>query len=174
MSGRFGKAAMALALVLGVACGVRGAPAQTLPTIDARTVPMISPVVAFVEVATGKIHAATVTQANLNFVGSITIDRDLMDAAGFFPHMMVQITNNANGVFWETYIIEGPRGSGVIGLNGAPARHFAPGDKVFIVSHAMVEPAKLADHWMRTVFVDDKNHITEVRKQDHDGDEIMK
>jgi aspartate 1-decarboxylase len=173
MSAWFGKATMVLAVVLGVACGSRGVWAQS-GTTDAKTLPTFSPVVAFVEVATGKIHAATVTQANLNFMGSITIDRDLMDAAGFFPHMMVQITNNANGAFWETYIIEGPRGSGVIALNGAPARHFEPGDKIFIVSHAMVEPGKLADHWMRTVFVDERNHITELRKQGYTGDETVK
>jgi aspartate 1-decarboxylase len=182
MSAWLGKAALVpgvvpgvvLAVALGVALGgACGASAQGVTT-DAKSLPPFSPVVAFVEVATGKIHAATVTQANLNFIGSVTIDRDLMDAAGFYPHMMVQITNNANGAFWETYIIEGPRGSGVIALNGAPARHFEPGDKVFIVSHAMVEPGKLADHWMRTVFVDDKNHVTELRKQAYAGDETVK
>lgn len=88
--------------------------------------------------------------------------------------MMVQITNNSTGAFWETYIIEGQRGSGIISLNGAPARHFQPGDKVFIVSHALVEPAKLQDHWMRTVFVDANNHVTEIQKQTYSGEQTLK
>lgn len=133
--------------------------------------PDISPAVAYVSVATGKLHAVTVTQANLNYMGSVTIDADLLDAAGFTPHMMVQITNSSNGAFWETYIIEGARGSGIISLNGSPARHFAPGDKAFIVSHALVPPAKLRDHWMRTVFVDDKNKVTKILKQSDSGEE---
>ncbi len=133
--------------------------------------PDISPAVAYVSVATGKLHAVTVTQANLNYMGSVTIDADLLDAAGFTPHMMVQITNSSNGAFWETYIIEGARGSGIISLNGSPARHFAPGDKAFIVSHALVAPAKLRDHWMRTVFVDEKNKVTKILKQGDNGEE---
>ncbi len=133
--------------------------------------PDISPAVAYVSVATGKLHAVTVTQANLNYMGSVTIDADLLDAAGFTPHMMVQITNNANGAFWETYIIAGARGSGIISLNGAPARLFAPGDKAFIVSHALVPPTKLKDHWMRTVFVDDKNRVTKILRQGDAGEE---
>ena len=153
-----------------VAFGLVAPALQAEPTVDKAAVPEFSPAVAFVSVATGKIHAATVTQANLNYMGSITIDADLLDAAGFLPHMLVQITNNSTGAFWETYIIEGTRGSGIISLNGAPARHFAPGDKVFIVSHALVEPAKLKEHWMRTVFVDENNKITEVQKQGYSGD----
>ncbi len=133
--------------------------------------PDMSPAVSYVSVATGKLHAVTVTQANLNYMGSVTIDADLLDAAGFTPHMMVQITNASNGAFWETYIIEGARGSGIISLNGSPARHFAPGDKAFIVSHALVPPAKLRDHWMRTVFVDDKNKVTKILKQGDAGEE---
>ncbi len=152
------------------------APAQAETASAAQTgnVPAMSPVVALVEVATGKLHAVTVTQADLNYIGSVTIDEDLLDGAGFLPHMIVQITNNATGAFWTTYIIPGGRGSGVISLNGAPARHFQPGDKAFIVSHAMVEPAKLKDHWMRVVFVDDKNKITEVQKQSFGGAERIR
>ena len=119
------------------------------------------------EVATGKLHGVTVTQADLNYMGSVTIDADLLDAAGFTPHMMVQISNNATGAFWQTYIIPGARGSGIISLNGAPARHFQPGDKAFIVSHALVEPSKLKDHWMRVVFVDAKNKVVEIQKQSY-------
>ncbi len=130
--------------------------------------PNMSPAVAFVSVATGKLHAVTVTEANLDYMGSVTIDADLLDAAGFTPHMMVQITNSANGAFWETYIIAGARGSGIISLNGAPARLFAPGDKAFIVSHALVPPSKLRGHWMRTVFVDNRNKVTKIVRQ---GDE---
>ena len=148
--------------------------AQTAPAGESGAVPAMSPVVALVEVATGKLHAVTVTQADLNYRGSVTIDQDLLDAAGFLPHMIVQITNNATGAFWTTYIISGARGSGIISLNGAPARHFQPGDKAFIVSHAMVEPAKLKDHWMRVVFVDDQNRITEVQKQSFGGAERIR
>jgi len=153
-----------------LALGLTAPLLQAEPTIPKAEVPAFSPVVAYVSVATGKLHAVTVTQANLNYMGSVTIDADLLDAAGLMPHMLVQITNNSTGAFWETYIIAGERGSGIISLNGAPARHFAPGDKVFIVSHALVEPAKLKEHWMRTVFVDDKNKVTEIQKQGYAGD----
>lgn len=86
----------------------------------------------------GKLHRATVTEANLNYVGSITIDEDLMDAVGFLPNEKVQIVNNHNGARFETYIIPGPRGSGVICLNGAAARLVQPGDVVIIIAYALM------------------------------------
>lgn len=86
----------------------------------------------------GKIHRATVTEANLNYVGSITIDADLLDAAGMAPNEKVQIVNNYNGARFETYIIPGERGSGVICLNGAAARLAQPGDIVIIISYALL------------------------------------
>ncbi|WP_274364629.1 aspartate 1-decarboxylase [Paenibacillus thermotolerans] len=83
-----------------------------------------------------KIHRATVTEANLNYVGSITIDEDLMDAADIWANEKVQIVNNNNGARLETYVIPGPRGSGTICLNGAAARLVQPGDVVIIISYA--------------------------------------
>lgn len=85
-----------------------------------------------------KLHRATVTEANLNYVGSITIDEDLMDLVDLLPNEKVQIVNNNNGARLETYTIPGPRGSGVICLNGAAARLVHPGDIVIIISYAMM------------------------------------
>ena len=104
-----------------------------------------------------KIHRATVTQANLDYVGSITIDRDLMDAADLLPNEKVQINDNGNRL--ETYVIEGERGSGVVGLNGAAARLVYPGDTVIIISYAELEDAEAREHDPTVVFVDDHNHI---------------
>lgn len=85
-----------------------------------------------------KIHRATVTEANLNYVGSITIDEDLMETSDLMENEKVQIVNNNNGARLETYVIPGPRGSGVICLNGAAARLVQPGDNVIIISYAMM------------------------------------
>ena len=112
----------------------------------------------------GKIHRATVTEANLNYIGSITIDQDLLDASGFLPQEMVQITNLANGEFWQTYIIPGPRGRGDICLNGPPARKFHPGDLVIIIGFRLYEESELADYHSSVVFVDEKNRVTEVSR----------
>jgi len=104
-----------------------------------------------------KIHRATVTQANLDYVGSITIDRALMDAADLLPNEKVQIVNNNNGHRFETYVIEGEPGSGVIGLNGAAARLVYPGDSVIIISYAEMEDAEAREYEPTVVFVDDEN-----------------
>lgn len=93
----------------------------------------------------GKLHRATVTEANLNYVGSITIDEDLIDAVGMLPNEKVQIVNNNNGARLETYIIPGKRGSGVICLNGAAARLVQEGDKVIIISYKMMSDQEAAD-----------------------------
>lgn len=106
-----------------------------------------------------KIHRATVTQANLDYVGSITIDRDLMDAADLLPNEKVQIVDNDNGNRLETYVIEGERGSGVIGLNGAAARLVHPGDTVIIISYAELEEAEAREHHPTVVFVDGQNRV---------------
>lgn len=111
-----------------------------------------------------KIHRATVTQADLNYVGSITIDEDLLDAAGIKPFQYVIITSLANGTFWQTYAIAGPRGEGGICLNGSPAHHFKPGDMVIILAEAWIEPSEYKDLNPVIVFVDAKNKITEVKK----------
>lgn len=85
-----------------------------------------------------KLHRATVTEANLNYVGSITIDENLMELSDIWANEKVQVVNNNNGARLETYVIPGPRGSGVICLNGAAARHAHPGDQVIIISYGMM------------------------------------
>ncbi|GCE47932.1 L-aspartate 1-decarboxylase [Thermosporothrix hazakensis] len=109
----------------------------------------------------GKIHRATVTQANLNYVGSITIDQDLLDAAGIFPYEKVQIVNINNGARLETYTIAGERGSGVICLNGAAARLTAEGDLVIIISYGDFNEEEIRSLRPRIVFVDENNRMTE-------------
>ena len=109
-----------------------------------------------------KIHRATVTQANLDYVGSITIDRDLMDAADLLVNEKVQIVDNDNGNRLETYVIEGERGSGVIGLNGAAARLVYPGDTVIIISYGEFEDADARAHDPTVVFVDDRNRVVDI------------
>ena len=92
-----------------------------------------------IEVVKSKIHRVTVTEANLNYIGSITIDEDLLDAANLIPNEKVAIVNNNNGERFETYIIKGERGSCVICLNGAAARKAQPGDIIIIMSYAMMD-----------------------------------
>ncbi|MBU6231986.1 MAG: aspartate 1-decarboxylase [Patescibacteria group bacterium] len=116
----------------------------------------------YIRACMAKIHRATVTQAELNYVGSITIDEELLDKSGMKPFQYVNITNVSNAVFWQTYIIAGKRGSGTICLNGPPARLFQPGDKVIIIAEAMIEPEKLSSLKPTIVFVDDKNKVTKV------------
>ena len=93
----------------------------------------------FIEVVKSKIHRVTVTEANLNYIGSITIDQDLLDAANLIPNEKVSIVNNNNGERLDPYVIPGERGSGVICLNGAAARNVQPGDVVIIMSYAMMD-----------------------------------
>ncbi|HEY3313782.1 MAG TPA: aspartate 1-decarboxylase [Bacillota bacterium] len=116
--------------------------------------------------AKSKLHRVTCTQANLNYVGSITLDRALMDAAGIVPYEMVQITNIANGTWWQTYAIPGDAGSGVVCLNGASARHFHPGDKVIVISYGYYSEAEVKRLVPKIVFVDRKNRITEVASEE--------
>lgn len=113
-----------------------------------------------------KIHRATVTEANLNYVGSITIDRDLMEAADIFENEKVQIVNNNNGARLETYVIPGPRGSGTICLNGAAARLVQPGDTVIIISYAMMDAEEMVNHKPTVVFVNDVNKPVQTVKQE--------
>lgn len=109
-----------------------------------------------------KIHRATVTDANLNYMGSITIDEALMEAADILPHEQVQVVNNNNGARFETYVIKGPRNSGMICLNGAASRLVQPGDVVIIITYAEVNDAEARQWEPRSVFVDKENKITEV------------
>ncbi|WP_017548592.1 aspartate 1-decarboxylase [Salinicoccus carnicancri] len=107
----------------------------------------------------GKIHRAVVTEANLNYVGSITIDPLLMEAADILPDEKVQIVNNNNGERLETYVIEGERHSGEICLNGAAARKVQVGDVVIIISYVQLEQSELSDHKPNVVIVDEENKI---------------
>ena len=93
----------------------------------------------FIEVVKSKIHRVTVTEANLNYIGSITIDEDLLDAANLIANEKVSIVNNNNGERFETYIIKGERGSGVVCLNGAAARKAQPGDIIIVMSYALMD-----------------------------------
>mgnify|MGYP000882018211 CR=1 FL=1 len=104
-----------------------------------------------------KIHRAVLTDADLNYVGSITIDRDLLEAADILPYEKVQVVNNNNGARFETYVIEGESGSGEICLNGAAARLGQPGDILIILAYAQVEEGKVKDHKPQVVHVDEKN-----------------
>lgn len=109
----------------------------------------------------GKIHRATVTEANLNYVGSITIDVDLLDAAGILVNEKVAIVNNNNGERFETYTIAGERGSGIVCLNGAAARKVQAGDIVIIMNYVMMDDDKAKAHKPNVVLVDGDNRITD-------------
>lgn len=111
----------------------------------------------------GKIHCATVTEANLEYMGSITIDEDLMDAAGILPGERVQICNNNNGARLETYTIPGKRGSGVVCLNGAAARCTAIGDVVIIIAYAQMDEKEARALVPKVVMVDEKNRPLKTR-----------
>lgn len=111
-----------------------------------------------IRVCIAKIHRATVTEADLNYVGSVTIDEALLEASGIKEFQMVNVNNVSNGTFWQTYAMRGKRGSGVICLNGPPARHFQPGDKVIILGEAYIEPSEIKKLQLTVVIVeDDKN-----------------
>jgi aspartate 1-decarboxylase len=112
----------------------------------------------------GKIHRATVTQANLNYVGSITIDADLLEAADIYPYEKVQVVNVTNGSRLETYTIAGARGSGVICMNGAAARRAAEGDIVIVISYGQYNEEEIRSLQPRIVFVDADNCITETKQ----------
>ena len=110
-----------------------------------------------------KIHRATVTEADLNYVGSITIDEDLLEQSGIQPFQYVNITNVANGVFWQTYVMAGPRGRGDICLNGPPARHFQKGDKIIVLAEGWFQPGEMKDIDPVIVIVeDDANRKTSI------------
>ena len=115
-----------------------------------------------------KIHRATVTDADLNYVGSITIDRGLMEAADLLEYEQVHVVNINNGARFETYVIEGERDSRTICLNGAAARLAQPGDKVIVISYATYNEAELQGHEPKIVLVDDVNvPVTEPARTEH-------
>jgi aspartate 1-decarboxylase len=106
-----------------------------------------------------KIHRATVTQADLHYVGSVTVDEDLLDAADLLPGELVHIVDITNGARLETYTIRGERGSGVIGINGAAARLVQPGDLVILIAYAQMETAEARELAPSVVFVDADNRV---------------
>ena len=108
-----------------------------------------------------KIHKATITQADLLYNGSLTIDSELMAAVDLYPFEMIKVYNIENGERFDTYAIEGEPGSGVIGLNGAAARKGLVGDRIIIVSYSLYSREDLADYNPQIVILDRKNHITE-------------
>lgn len=107
-----------------------------------------------IEVVKSKIHRVTVTQADLNYIGSITIDEDLMDAANIIANEKVHIVNNNNGERFDTYVIEGEAGSGTICLNGAAARKALPGDIIIIIAYAMMTPEEASAFKPTVIFPD--------------------
>jgi aspartate 1-decarboxylase len=116
-----------------------------------------------------KIHRAKVTEANLDYVGSITIDEDLMDAADIMKNEKVQIVNNNNGQRFETYVIPGERKSGMICLNGAAARLVHPDDIIIIISYGMFDRKEAAEFTPKIIFVDENNGIKEVKREEEHG-----
>lgn len=120
----------------------------------------------------GKIHRAKVVQAELDYVGSITVDEDLLDAASIYEYEKVCIVDINNGQRFETYTIAGERGSGLICLNGAAARCAQVGDKIIIMAYAQLTPEEVKKHSPSVVFVDDENHI--VRKTNYEKHGVLK
>jgi aspartate 1-decarboxylase len=117
-----------------------------------------------------KIHRAVITQAELNYVGSVTIDEELMEAAGLYEYERVHISNVNSGSRIETYVIAGERGSGVICLNGAAARSGQKGDHVIIMAYANMAPEEIKTHRPKVVFVSDKNEVVRVADYEKHGE----
>ncbi len=122
-----------------------------------------------IELLKGKIHRATVIQAELDYVGSITVDEELLEAAGILEYEKVQIVDVNNGSRFETYTIAGERGSGMICLNGAAARCVSTGDKIILMAYATMTPEEAAGHHPTVVFVDEKNHVQRITSYERHG-----
>lgn len=120
----------------------------------------------FRQMMKSKIHRATVTEANLNYVGSVTIDQDLMEAVDILPDEKVQIVNNNNGARFETYAIPGPRGSGVICLNGAAARLVQPGDVVIIIAYGYMTDEEARVHHPKVAIMDERNKVSRLMAEE--------
>ncbi|MCI8993449.1 MAG: aspartate 1-decarboxylase [Eubacterium sp.] len=121
------------------------------------------------EMLKGKIHRATVVQAELDYVGSITVDEELLEASGILEYEKVQVVDINNGSRLETYTIAGERGSGMICLNGAAARCVSPGDKVIIMAYASMTPEEAKTSRPKVVFVDDGNKIERITNYEKHG-----
>ena len=117
-----------------------------------------------------KIHRVTVTQAELNYVGSITIDKNLMEAAGILEYEKVAIADIDNGARFETYVIEGEAGSGVICLNGAAARCVQKGDKIIIMCYCQLDAEEVKEHKPKVVFVNEDNSIAKIGNYEKHGE----
>lgn len=113
-----------------------------------------------------KIHRARVTEANLNYVGSVTIDQDIIDKVGILPHERVQIVNNNNGARLETYVIPGVRGTGVVCMNGAAARLFQQGDTVIIVTYALLSDEELTTFKPKVALMNEDNQVEQLIEQE--------
>lgn len=123
----------------------------------------------YINVLKSKIHRATVVQAELNYVGSITIDETLMEAAGILEYEKVQIVDIDNGSRFETYVIAGEKDSGMICLNGAAARMVQTGDKIIIMCYAQMTPEEHKENKPKVVFVDEKNCISRISNYEKHG-----
>lgn len=123
----------------------------------------------YLQMLKGKIHRATVIQAELDYVGSITVDQDLLDAAGISEYEKVQIVDVNNGQRFETYTISGERGSGMICLNGAAARCVQKGDKIIIMCYASMTPEEAKENSPKVVFVDENNQISRITRYEKHG-----
>ncbi len=113
----------------------------------------------FIDILKSKIHRATITEADLNYIGSITIDEDMMDAVDLIENERVHIYDISNGERFDTYVIKGERGSGIIGINGAAARKVAPGDLAIIVSYASMDAEEARTFKPKIIFPDENNKI---------------
>ena len=123
----------------------------------------------YLQMLKGKIHRATVVQAELDYVGSITIDEELLEAAGILEYEKVQVVDINNGQRFETYTIAGQRGSGMICLNGAAARCVQKGDKIIIMCYALMSGEEIKENPPKVVFVDDNNKVSRVSRYEKHG-----
>jgi len=122
-----------------------------------------------ITVLKSKIHRATITQSELDYVGSITIDSTLIEAAGLYEYEKVQVVNINNGSRFETYVIAGEAGSGVICVNGAAARCVQPRDKIIIMAYAIMPPEAIKENPPKVVFVDDNNEMVKIATHEQHG-----
>ena len=109
-----------------------------------------------------KLHMARVTEANLEYMGSLTVDRDLLDAVDMVPMEQIHVANVSNGERFVTYLFEGERGSGVVCVNGAAARLAQPGDRIIVMAYGLVDESEVADHQPKVAILDDENRISRV------------
>ncbi len=124
----------------------------------------------YLDMLKSKIHRAIVTEANINYVGSITIDENILDAAGLYEYELVHVVNVNNGNRLETYVIKGEKGNGDICLNGAAARLVHVGDPIIIMSYCQIDQKEAQDHKPIVVFVNKQNKITEISSSEKHGD----